>query len=114
MDPSTNYSDDFIDLRQYARILWRWTWLLILCAVLAGGAAFFVSRATTPVYQASTTLLINQAPSSRSSEYTDLLVSERLARTYAEMITQRPVLEATLERLDLDMRVGSLRGAVNV
>ncbi|MGB2894675.1 MAG: Wzz/FepE/Etk N-terminal domain-containing protein, partial [Anaerolineales bacterium] len=114
MDQSTNYTEDFIDLRQYARILWRWTWLIILCAVLAGGAAYFVSRSTTPVYQASTTLLINQAPDSRSSDYTALLMSERLARTYAEMITQRPVLEATLERLELDMRVESLRGAVSV
>jgi non-specific protein-tyrosine kinase len=121
MDQSSSYTEDFIDLRQYARILWRWTWLIVLCAVLAGGAAFFVSRRTTPVYQASTTLLINQAPSSRSSEYTDLLVSERLARTYAEMIKQRPFLEATLVRLkatlkilELDMSVESLRGAVSV
>ena len=114
MDSSTNYTEDFIDLRQYARILWRWMWLIILCAVLAGAAAFFVSRAMTPVYQATTTLLINQAPDSRSSDYTDLLTSERLASTYSEMLTQRPVLSAVIASLELDMRVESLQGAVDV
>ena len=114
MDPSTNYTEDFIDLRQYARILWRWTWLLILCAVLAGGAAFLVSRAMTPVYAASASLLINEAPDAQTSDYTAILTSERLARTYSEMLTQRPVLSAVIADLELEMDVEDLQGVVEV
>jgi non-specific protein-tyrosine kinase len=114
MNQSPNYSEDFIDLRQYSRIIWRWTWLLILCAALAGGAAFLVSRSMTPVYAASTTLLINEAPDAQTSDYTALLMSERLARTYAQMLTQRPVLSAVIADLELEMDVEDLQGAVEV
>jgi non-specific protein-tyrosine kinase len=114
MEQPTNYAEEFIDLRQYARILWRWAWLMILCAVLAGAAAFFVSRATTPIYQATTTLLINQAPDARSTDYTDLLTSERLASTYSEMLTQRPVLSAVIARLELETSLDDLGDALEV
>jgi len=114
MDQTPTYSDDFIDLRQYARIFWRWLWLLILCAVLAGGAAFFVSRGMTRIYAASTTLFINEAPDAQTSDYTALLMSERLARTYAQMLTQRPVLSVVIEDLELEMDVEDLQGAVEV
>jgi non-specific protein-tyrosine kinase len=114
MDQSNNYTEDFIDLREYSRVIWRWMWLLVLCAVLAGGAAFLVSRAMTPIYAASTTLLINEAPDAHTSDYTALLMSERLARTYAQMLTQRPVLSAVIAYLELEMDVEDLQGAVEV
>ena len=114
MDQPSNYTEEFIDLRQYSRIIWRWMWLLVLCAVLAGGAAFLVSRSMTPVYAASTTLLINEAPDAQTSDYTALLMSERLARTYAQMLAQRPVLSAVIEDLELEMDVEDLQGAVEI
>ena len=109
----TTYQNE-IDLRHYAAILWRWAWLIALSALLAAGAAFLASRLQTPVYQASTTLLVNQAPDSQSSEYTAILTSERLARTYAELITTRPVLEETVSRLDLNIDLEDLRKAIDV
>ncbi len=116
MEQSSNYTEEFIDIKQYARVIWRWMWLLILCAVLAGGAAFLVSRSMQPIYAASTTLLINEAPDSQTSDYTALLMSERLARTYAQMLTQRPVLSAVIADpdLELEMDVEDLQGAVEV
>jgi len=56
----------------------------------------------TPIYRASTTLLINQARNPAVTDYTSLLTSERLAKTYAELLTKRPVLEEVANRLGVE------------
>jgi len=48
------------DLRQYIALLWQWAWLIVLATLLAGAAAYITSQFQDPVYQATTTLLINQ------------------------------------------------------
>lgn len=104
-----------MELKQYALILWRWTWLILLGLILAGVSGYVASELTQPVYAASTTLLINQAPSGdKNSEYTALITSERLARTYAELLTKRPVLEETARTLKLTVPPESLVGLVDV
>ncbi len=90
-----------IELRQYFEILRKWIWLIVATTVIAGVTAFLISRHMTPVYQASSTLLINQARNPDVS-YQDILTSERLTRTYAKLLTSRPVLEETAKRLGLD------------
>jgi len=102
------------DLRRYFALLWQWAWLLILATVLTGGVAYLVSRRTTPVYQAATTLLINEAPATRSADYASVLASERLARTYTELITKKPVLEAVIAELDLPYDERELKSAIQV
>lgn len=87
--------------REYASLLWHWAWLLILATALAGVSAYIVSKYQQPVYQASTTLLIDEAPAARSADYTSILTSERLARTYTQLLTQQPMLDAVAERLAL-------------
>jgi|Deesub1362A_J573_1020465.scaffolds.fasta_scaffold06619_3 non-specific protein-tyrosine kinase len=114
MDAEFSFQEDAIDLRRYAAVLWHWKWLIILCTILAAGAAFVASRLQTPVYQASTTLLIDQAPDSQTSDYTAILTAERLARTYAQMLTQRPVLQETLDRLGISMDWDELEEAIEV
>jgi len=105
-----------VDLRQYLALLRHWAWLLVLGTILAGATAFIVSKQMTPIYQASTTILIDEPPSAKISDYTALLMSERRVLTYSELMTQEPVLEAVLERLGLEakMNVGTLKGAVTV
>jgi len=96
--------DKNLELRQYFAVIWRWLWLIVLGTLLAGGAAYVVSHNMTPIYRASTTLLINQARSPATTDYTSLLTSERLAKTYAELLTKRPVLEEVASRLGLDTK----------
>jgi len=89
-----------VELRQYAAILWRWMWLIVLLTLLAGGTAFVVSRGMTPIYSASATLMISEA-SGPTTDYTSILTSERLARTYSELLKKRPVLEEVVSNLGL-------------
>ena len=103
-----------MEVREYSAIIWRWKWLLVLCTILAAGAAFVVSSLTTPVFEASTTLLVNQPPDSRTSEYTAILASERLALTYTQMLTKRPVLTEAVSRLGLDIDLEDLQRAIDV
>ncbi len=91
------------ELKKYGTILWHWAWLIVLGTLLGAVIAYISSSLTTPVYAASTTLLVNEAPSSgKTADYTSILTSERLARTYSEMMTKHPVLEEALKDLDID------------
>lgn len=102
-----------MELREYVGLLRKWLWLIILCTLVAGIAAYVVSKNTTPIYQASTTLRVNQASSpTTTAAYADVLTSERLARTYASLLTSRPVLEETAQRLGIDVK--SIAKAVSV
>ena len=104
-----------LDITYYIRLLWRWLWLIVLSMLLAGASAFIVSRLTIPTYEASATLLIDQAPAnSMSPDYNSLLASERLARTYAETIRKRPVLEAAIANLRLSITPEQLTKNVRV
>jgi len=91
-----------VELRQYFAVIWRWLWLIVLGTLLAGGTAYIVSRNMTPIYRASTTLLINQARNPAMTDYTSLITSERLAKTYAELLTKRPILEEVARKLGLE------------
>jgi capsular exopolysaccharide synthesis family protein len=92
-----------MELRQYFAVIWRWLWLIVLGTLLAGGTAYLVSRNMIPIYRASSTLLISEARDPGVVDYSVLQTSERLAKTYAERFTKRPVLEEVSARLGLDI-----------
>lgn len=102
------------DLRRYLALLWHWAWLLVLATALAGGAAYLVSSRMVPIYQASTTILVNEAPATRSADYASVMTSQLLTQTFAQMITKQPVLEGVIQRLGLKMPAESLKRAIQV
>jgi non-specific protein-tyrosine kinase len=87
----------------------NWAWLLILGIVVGGLIAFLLNKRTTPVYEAVTVLLVNEAPTTKTTDYSSLLASERLAKTYIELMLTMPVLEDVNQTLDLDMTPEELR-----
>jgi non-specific protein-tyrosine kinase len=91
-----------MELRQYAAIVWKWLWLIVLGTVLAGGTAFLVSRNMTPIYRASAMLLINEASDPTLDDYSSIMASQQLIQTYAERLTKLSVLEEVMGRLDMD------------
>jgi len=104
-----------VELRQYAALLWRWAWLIILCTVLAAGSAFWVSSRIEPVYQANATLLVSQATNrSLIQDLSALTTSERLARTYSEMLRKRPILERAIQEMGLAVTPEQLAPLVKV
>jgi capsular exopolysaccharide synthesis family protein len=90
-----------INLRKQLGIVWHWLWLLIMGSAVMGLAAYGYTRYQSPIYESASRLLINEAPGSNKgvASYDSLLVSERVAETYAQMIKSEPVLREALERL---------------
>lgn len=90
-----------MDLRQYGQLARKWLLLVVVCAFVAGGASYVVSKNSTPIYQATAKLLVNQLSASNQINmgYQDILMSQQLARTYANLISDRPVVEETMRRI---------------
>lgn len=102
-------------LRSYLALGKRWLWLLIVGMVVAGGAAFAISRSLTPVYRAATTLLVDQASSvTPYTDYASVVTSQQLAKTYSELIKRRPTLEQALGNLQLSLTPTQLLGQIDV
>ncbi len=93
-----------IDLKVYARILWHWAWLIVLCTLLAAVSAYIASSLAVPVYQATSKLLIDQA-NNPTTNYQDIITSERIARTYAELMQREKLLVSLAEKLNVDPKV---------
>lgn len=91
------------EIRHYLALAWRWLWLIALATTLTAGAAFLASRRVMPIYEASTTLLINEGQRASGPDYDALLLSERLARTYAQTLTARPLLEEAASQLGIEL-----------
>lgn len=110
MDYNNNNSEEFIttqeieiiDIRQYLWILWRYLWLIALAGVLGAAVAYYVSITQTPIYRSITTILINESAAKNTvTDYTTILASERLTKTYSEMLVKTPVMEEVIHRLNL-------------
>lgn len=93
--------NDFVELRQViANILRRW-WLLALMTGLAAAAGYAVSQRQTPVYTATTTIMVGQFIQVTELDKADILANETLIETYADMARRQPVLQAVIDDLNL-------------
>ena len=109
-----NFMSNNMELKELAAIIWRRKWLIVFVTLFAATGAFVISRQMTPVYEASTTLLIDQAPSSQTSENSAIAASERLARTYAQLLTKGPVMDEARMRIELGAPLESTGSSVRV
>lgn len=87
-----------MELKEYIRIIKHWAWLLILGLVLGGAAGYLVSDYQTPVYQASTRVMVMRPPQESVSDYT-YLSGQQLTQTYVQLVTTQPVLDAASAEL---------------
>lgn len=103
-----------MELRQIAGTIWKWLWLILLCAAVAGFAAWWFAKDQQPVYRTSTTLMIGQAIEQSDPSYADFYTGERLAQTYSELTRREPVLKAAAAALGFEDHWRSLRSRVTV
>jgi succinoglycan biosynthesis transport protein ExoP len=96
-----------MELKQYFSIVRRWAWLLILGIILGVSGGYFGSSYQTPVYQASTRLLVMRAPQEKTSDYT-YLSDQQLAQTYIQLVTTQPVLDMVIAELGYPVQRGQI------
>jgi capsular polysaccharide biosynthesis protein len=110
MEETISLKDIMQTLKQRLRLI-----IIITAAAvaLAAGVSYFV---LTPVYDASTQLLVNQSAAEDQQQFTsgELQTSRDLIDTYNVIITSPRILEPTLEELNLEQSVGDLRNQINV
>ena len=101
-----------MDLRRQGQIVRSWLWLLIASLLLAGGAAYLVSSSLPKVYEAKVTLIVRQSLSTTSANINDILVSQLISQTYADMATTTPILAQVIADSGLGIAPDDLRKRV--
>lgn len=91
-----------MELEQYLAVLKRWWWLMIACVVVAAGSSYYGTTQMPRIFQATTTLMVGQVLQQADPGGQEFWISEQLARTYAEMVGRRTVLEGAAEALNLE------------
>lgn len=106
-------SEYTLSLRGPAQIIWKRLWIIALVAVLFTGTAVGLSLSQTPQYEASTKILVGQEQGIADNPG-NALGLQQLTQTMAEAAGSRPVAEAVIQRLGLQMSPNSLLGGLNV
>ena len=97
-------------LIEYGQILIRRGWIILLLALIAAVSAYLLSRAQTPIYRATQTVLIQPARA-------DLSLTEsasRLVNNYALYLDSDSTAARVIDALQLDMTPGDLNADVVV
>src|SRR3972149_3830475 len=94
--------NDFMELRRVTIFIVRWWWLLVLSIAIGTGIGYAISRGQTPVYQATTTVLVGESIQSSHVDRVDIQVSEALVLTYVEIARPQPVLQGVVTTLNLN------------
>ncbi len=81
--------------------LWKWRWVIISAAVLAGLVSFLVSLSQSPQYLSRTTLILGQSINSPNPSSNQFFLEQQLAGIYADMGTREPVRQGAMQTLGL-------------
>ena len=103
-----------IDLKQLLLALIHKAWLLVLCALIAGGIAYvYTANFITPLYRASVSIYVNNAsPQAGNGSYisgSDLATAQRLVNTYVNIIRSNTVLEKVAQQSGMDITAEQIR-----
>ncbi len=97
-----------MEIKQYLFIFKKYLIYLILFFILGLAAGFVYSKTQTPVYQASTKVLIMESLESRSLDLLNQSESQ-MAQTFIELLTTRPIIQAASEALNTDINPNHIR-----
>lgn len=89
-----------MDLREYARVLVRRGWIVVVVAIVGALGALLFSRLQTPIYRSTITL---SAQPSRSSDYGQGLAIKNLLRLYGQQIQTKSIAQQVIDQLQLDV-----------
>lgn len=86
--------------------------ITVLAALLSGLVSFFI---LTPIYQASTQLLVNQSKNDQQMyDFNQVQANLQLVNTYSVIIKSPAVLEKVIKELKLDMTTDTLNQKITV
>lgn len=108
-----------MELKEYLHILKK-RWLLIIsvtltCVFVSAVVSFFLIK---PTYQASISVVIgsnkDESSTNPNQTYNDVMMYQKLVKTYSEFVKTRSVAEDAIEKLNLDKTPAALLDMVSV
>ncbi len=95
--------DDAVDFKRLFTTLQRWVWLLVLAAVLSAFSAYVYSRQQTPVYEATTNILVTRNSQQSVGDISQSLNFSQLVETYVRMLSLDEFLGIVSQRLGYEV-----------
>lgn len=89
-----------MDLREYARVLFRRGWVIVVIALVGAVGALVFSRIQTPIYRSTITL---SAVPTRHSDYGQTLAIKNLLRLYSQQLQTKTLAQKVIDQLQLDI-----------
>ena len=106
-----------LNIREIFSALMRKLWLIVLCAVVTGGAALaYTAGFVTPMYRASISIYVNNSSNGVQGgaiSSSDLATSQRLVATYIELLKSNTVLDKVTERVGSEVTAKQLREMIS-
>jgi protein tyrosine kinase modulator len=99
-----------MDLREYARVLIKRWWVVVLVALVGGVGAIGFSKLQQPIYRSTITLSALPA----RPDYGQGLASKELLNNYSQQIVTTKLLQSVVDQLQLDISPDTLKDRVNV
>src|SRR5437764_1090740 len=96
-------------LRSSWQLVRRWWWMIALYVAVGMVGSLIISAITTPVYAASTTIVVTQdAAAPDATDYTSLQGDAQLANTYSQLLHSHPLLKRVASSLGLKLSIDEL------
>jgi capsular polysaccharide biosynthesis protein len=105
---------DKVPLSHYKDILLSSIWLIGAFGVVSMGIAFLLTKLIRPTYLATTTIMVSKANLGMASTYDTVWTGEKLASTYAGMLTSVNILEQVKPLINSSISTEDLKNAINV
>src|SRR5574340_1121564 len=100
-----------MQLQDYARVLLKRGWIIVLLAALAALSAYGFSKLQTPIYRSSVAL--NTVPS-RPADWGQTQAIKNLMRNYVEQMQSPLMTQQVIDQLQLDVSPEKFISQVNV
>jgi len=104
-----NTFEDAIDFKRLFATLLRWSWLLFLATALAAASAYFYSRQQTPVYEATTSILVTRNSQQSVGDISQSLNLSQLVETYVRMLSLDEFLGIVSQRLAFEVETENVK-----
>src|SRR5438552_870339 len=103
-----------MELIRYWRVVRRLAWLIVLCPIVAALAAGLISLQLPKIYEAKASLLVRPAKPLSVDPGVAALTTDQILRTYARLMTERPLLEQVISDQGLKTDPASLFKQITV
>ena len=98
-----------MELRRLIAVLRASFWLVAASVLLAGAAAYVVSSMLPEIYEGKVSMIVGQSINAADPDLNQLLASQRLSQTYAELATTTPLLEQVIAKNDVGVTPDEFR-----